>query len=147
MLERFGIVKTMIAVCALASCHEQKSGHGCVIPPADLHIVWPLRTDSIHIFDETGVQQDYGVRIESTPADSQTYIIVPGNSLVGALPFPMMLSDGERLIVLEGDLYSTSCGSDCTCYRYSGLRGEGILSVDSAGDGYHVRIDPAMAAK
>lgn len=63
------------------------------------------------------------------------------------MPFPMNLSDGKRLVVLEGDLFTTSCGGNCTCYRYSGLRGEGILSVDSAGDGYHIRVDPALPSQ
>lgn len=147
MLARFGIVKTLILLCLMASCNKQKGGNGCTIPPADLHIVWPDLTDSIRILDEAGGQHDYRVRVASGPGDSQTHVIVPGNSLIGALPFPMILSDGKRLIMLEGDLYSTSCGSDCKCYRYSGLRGEGILTVDSAGDGYFIRIDPGLAGQ
>lgn len=147
MLARFGIVKSLILVCLLASCNQQRGGSGCTIPPADLRVVWPVLTDSIRILDEAGGLKDYNFRLEPDTNDSQTLVIVPGNSLVGALPFPMILSDGKRLIVLEGDLFATACGSDCMCYRYSSLRGEGIASVDSAGEGYYIRIDPGLAGQ
>ena len=141
MMVRFGIVLLIGMGLSETSCQRKSDISGCTIPPADLTIVWPAAVDSIRIMDGAGLNCDYGMTLETDPVRATTRVRIPGNSLPGQIPFPMIISDGKRLIVLEGDLVTAACGGDCTCYRYTGLRGEGILSADSTQAGYLVLVD------